>query len=125
MIFDTDVLIWVLRGNAKAAKAVDTAGERSLSTVTYMELLQGARDNAEVRGIKAFLSDMQFAMLPLTENIWHRATIYMEEYGLAIAMGVADALIAATAVECNRPLLTGNNKHYRAIKELDLQRFRP
>jgi predicted nucleic acid-binding protein len=64
-------------------------------------------------------------MLPLTENIGHRATIYMEEYGLAIAMGVADALIAATAVECNRPLLTGSNKPYRAIKELDLHRFRP
>ena len=125
MIFDTDVLIWVLRGNGKAAKAVDDANTRALSVVAYMELLQGARDKAEVRAIKSFLADMQFAMLPLTENIGHRASIYMEEYGLSISMSMADALIAAAAVEVNEQLITGNDKHYKAIKELDLKRFRP
>ena len=125
VIFDTDVLIWVLRGNGKAAKAVDDANTRALSVVAYMELLQGARDKAEVRAIKSFLADMQFAMLPLTENIGHRASIYMEEYGLSISMSMADALIAAAAVEVNEQLITGNDKHYKAIKELDLKRFRP
>ena len=124
MIFDTDVLIWVLRGNAKAAKAVDDADARALAVVAYMELLQGARDKAEVRAVKSFLTDMQFALLPLTENIGHRASIYMEEYGLSISMSMADALIAATAIEANELLITGNDKHYKAIKELELKRFR-
>jgi len=125
MLFDTDVLIWVLRGNAKAAKAVDSADERAVSVVTYMELLQGARDKAEVRAIKTFLADLQFRTIPLTENTGHRASIYMEEYGLAVAMGLADALIAAAAVETNSSLLTGNDKHYKPISELNLKRFRP
>lgn len=125
MIFDTDVLIWVLRGNAKAARAVDAADARSLSIVTYMELLQGARDKAEVRAIKSFLFDLKFEMLALTDNTGHRASIYMEEYGLSIGMSMADALIAATAIEANRTLLTGNSKPYRAVKELDVKRFRP
>jgi len=125
MLFDTDVLIWVLRGNTKAAKAVDDANARSISVVTYMELLQGARNKDEVRMIKAFLSDMQFATLPLTENTGHRASIYMEEYGLKIAMGLADALIAATAVETNSTLITANDKHYKAVRELQIKRFRP
>ena len=77
MLIDTDVLIWVLRGNAKAAKAVDVAKARTISVVTYMELLQGARDKHEVKAIRAFLSDMRFRTLPLTENIGHRASIYM------------------------------------------------
>ena len=124
MLFDTDVLIWVLRGNAKAAKAVDDADARALAVVAYMELLQGARDKAEVRAVKSFLTDMQFALLPLTENIGHRASIYMEEYGLSISMSMADALIAATAIEANELLITGNDKHYKAIKELELKRFR-
>ena len=125
MLFDTDVLIWVLRGNAKAARAVDRAAARAVSVVTYMELLQGARDKAEVRAVKAFLADLAFAMLPVTDNIGPRASIYMEEYGLSVGMGLADALIAATAVEAHLPLLTGNRKHYKPIKELDLKPFRP
>jgi len=125
MLFDTDVLIWVLRGNAKAARAVDAADDRAVSVVSYMELLQGARDKAEVRAVKSFLADLRFEMLPLTENIGHRALIYLEEYGLSIAMSMADALLAATAVETNCTLMTGNDKHYKAVKDLNIKRFRP
>jgi predicted nucleic acid-binding protein len=125
MLFDTDILIWVLRGSAKAARAVDAAENRRLSVVAYMELLQGARDKREVKTIKSFLADMQFRMLPLSENVGHRASIYMEEYGLSAAMSMADALIAAAAIEANEPLLTGNDRHYRPIKELEVKRFRP
>ncbi len=125
MIFDTDVLIWVLRGNVRAAAVVDQTKARSISVVTYMELLQGARDKNQVRAIQSFLSDLRFALLPLTENIGHRASIYMEEYGLAIAMSMPDALIAATVIENHDRLITGNDKHYKSIKDLMMQRFRP
>ena len=125
MIFDTDVLIWVFRGNAKAARAVDRADERAICLVTYMELLQGARDKREIKAVKSFLADMQFRTLPLSENIGHRASIYMEEYGLSTSMGMADVLIAATVIEANEHLLTGNDKHYKAVRELALKRFRP
>jgi predicted nucleic acid-binding protein len=125
MLFDTDVLIWVMRGNAKAAKAVDQAAQRGLSILTTMELLQGARNKAEVRTIKGFLADLGFTTLPLTENIGHRGLIYMEEYGLSGSLSMADALIAASAIEANQPLVTANDKHYKPIKELELIRFRP
>lgn len=125
VIFDTDVLIRVLRGNSKAAAAVDGAEQRCLSVVSYMELLQGARDKREIKTIRSFLVDLNFRLLPLTENIGHRASIYMETHCLASSMGMADALIAATASESNDTLCTGNNKHYRPIPELELKRFRP
>lgn len=125
MIFDTDVLIWLLRGNARAARAVDSADARAVSVITYMELLQGSRDKREVKAIKSMLVDLQFRILPLTENIGHRASIYMEEYVLSHAMSMADAIIAASAVETNDSLLTGNDRHYRQVKELDLAGFRP
>jgi predicted nucleic acid-binding protein len=125
MIFDTDVLIWVLRGNPKAAKAVEDAEDREISVVTYMELLQGARGRAEVKAIQGFLADFEFRTLPLTENVGHRASIYMEEYGLSGGIVMADALLAATAVEARQPLLTGNDRHYRPIRELTLKSFRP
>jgi predicted nucleic acid-binding protein len=124
LVFDTDVLVWVFRGNAKAARAVDRCAERAISIVTYMELLQGVRQQSESRAIKDFLGDLRFRTLPLTENTGHRASIYMEEYGLSVGLGVADSLIAATAVEANEPLFTGNDRHYNPIKELNLKRFR-
>ncbi len=125
MLIDTDVLIWTLRGSVKAARAIDAAERRSVSVVTYMELLQGARDKREIKAIKSFLADLQFHLLPLTENIGHRASIYMEEYRLAFAMTMADALIAAAAIETHEPLLTGNDKHYRPIQKLEVKRLRP
>jgi hypothetical protein len=125
MLFDTDVLIWVLRGNAKAAKVVEGDEHRSLSIIGYMELLQGARDRREAKTIRAFLADFNFGTVPLSENIGHRALIYMEQFGLKIALGVADVLIAATAVELQLTLCTANQKHYKPIAELDLKIFSP
>ena len=125
MLFDTDVLIWVLRRNRKAAAAMNQATSRALSVVSYMELLQGARDKREIKQIKAFLHDLAFQLLPLSENIGHRASIYLEEYGLSNSLGMADALIAATASESNLPLMTANVKHDRPIREIELKRFHP
>ncbi len=125
MLFDTDVLIWVFRGNRRAAKILESTELRHLSVVTYMELLQGARDKQELKMIKGFLSDFGLGMLPLSENIGHRASIYMEEYRLKVGMCLADAIIAATAVEAQFTLCTANRKHYKPISDLDVKIFRP
>jgi predicted nucleic acid-binding protein len=63
-------------------------------------------------------------ILPLTEDIGHRASVYLEEYALKSGTGVPDALIAATAVENRARLCSGNVKRYRAITDLELQVFR-
>jgi predicted nucleic acid-binding protein len=125
MLFDTDILIWVFRGKARAAELIDSIAERYISVITYMELIQGARSRQELKEIKGFLSDYGFEALPLTENIGHRASIYIEEYGLQMALSAADALVAATATEHGMILCTGNRKHYKQIKDLDLKSFRP
>ena len=46
MLFDTDVLIFVQRGNVKAAALIESAEQRYISTQTYMELLQSAKNKA-------------------------------------------------------------------------------
>ena len=125
MLFDTDVLIWFLRGHARAVKVVDEAMARAVSVVTCMELFQGARNKQEIRIIKDFLAEFTFQVVPLTENTGHRALVYMEEYGLKAGMCLADALIAASAVEYHLTLLTGNHKHYKAVNDLDVKAFRP
>lgn len=123
MLFDTDVIIWVFRGNLKAAREIERAETRDASVITLMELFQGARDQREIKTIKSFLADAAFNILPLSENIGHRALIYMEEYSLRGGMAMADALLAATAVENHSTLCSGNRKHYRLVKDLDLRVF--
>ena len=125
MIFDTDIFIWVQRGNTKAATLIDGIKDRFLSVQTYMELLQCAKDKPQLRMIKRFISDFRFSVLPLTENIGHRALVYVEEYGLSSGMRAGDAIIAATASENGMPLATGNAKHFKVIKELELKVFKP
>ena len=124
-MYDTDILIWIQRGNAKAARMVEKDAEKSLSVQSYMELLQGARDQAEQQLIRDFVYTFDFAILPLSENTGHRALVYVEAYALAAGMRSADALIAATAVERNLELVSSNTKHFRAVKELRLRAFRP
>jgi len=125
MLFDTDVIIWALRGNAKAGRRIDEASSLHLSAVSYMELLKGARDKREQKAIQAFLRDLGFEQLPVTSAISHRAVIYVEEFALSTGMELADALIAATACEHGIALCTANDKHYRVVADLNLQIFRP
>lgn len=125
MIFDTDIFIWVQSGNEKAAKRMQKADERFLSVQTYMELLQCAENKTQHKYIKDFLSSFGFTVLPLTQNIGHRASIYIEEYTLSSGIRSSDAIIAATAVENNLILASGNGKHFKAIKELQLKSFKP
>jgi len=125
MLFDTDVIIWALRGNARAAAAIDRADSLELSIVSYMELARGARDKRELHATKMALANLDFQILPLSENIGHRASIYLEEYALKSNIGVPDALIAATAVENGQRLCTANARAYRAIAKIQLEVFRP
>lgn len=125
MIFDTDVIIWALRGNKRATTALDRAQSLEISVVSYMELLHGVRDKQDLQLMKSYLADLGFQIVPLSENIGHRASIYLEEYGLKSNLGVPDALIAATAVENDKALCSGNAKDYRDIAEVKLKVFRP
>jgi len=125
MIFDTDIFIWVQRGNEKAARLMEKTEHRYLSIQTYMELLQGAKDKTQHKYVKNFITAYDFMVLPFTENIGHRASIYIEEYTLSSNLRSGDAIIAATAVENNMALVSSNAKHFKVIKDLKLKVFKP
>ncbi len=125
MIFDTDILIWVQRGNQKASLLIENTDNRLISIQTYMELLQCTQNKIQHSYIRDFLKDFRFSLLPLTENIGHRAAIYIEEYSMSSGMRAGDAIIAATAVENNLMLCSGNTKHFKIIKDLRFKPFHP
>ena len=97
---------------------------RSISAVTYMELLQGVRNKAEMLSMKRFLSTLGFVTLPVPAEISTRAIAIMEETALKSDLGVCDALIFATALESGDRLLSGNVKHFKEVPLLDASAFR-
>ena len=125
MLFDTDVLIWALRGSKAAAKEIDGDENRFISAVNYMELMQGARNKREQSMIKQFLNELDFTVLPITEAVSHRAMIFIEEHALRSGIQVADALVFATACEHSLTLCSANQKHFHSIQSLDSKVFKP
>ena len=125
VLIDTDVLIWYLRGNKKAYSVIDAQEGFEISAVTYMELVQGMRDKNELQKMRKALTELDITMLAINESITSRAMVIVEENYLSSSVELADALIAATAIDHGLDLLTGNAKHYKVIKNLSLINFRP
>ena len=125
MQIDTDVLIWFLRGRSSTREALAQCRPVELSAVTYMELVQGVRDKSELRMLRRTIRLNGWRILPLTEDISHRAVMYVEGYALSDGLRVADALIAASAVQSGAVLMTANSRHYKCIPDIELEPYRP
>jgi len=124
MLVDTDVLIWYLRGNEKARQVIDRGKSFFISTVTYIELVQGMRNKRELNIFRQTLHAWNAKIIYISEEISAKAMFYVDQHFLSHRLQLADALIASTAIEYGIPLLSGNARHYRIIKDLELKIFK-
>ncbi len=125
MLIDTDVLIWYMRGNEKAYQIVENSNNFFISVVTYMELVQGLRNKKELNQLRIALHGWNAQIMYVSEEISAKAMFYVEQHFLSHSMQLADALIGATAIAYGFPILTGNDKHYKVMKDLEIKKFVP
>ena len=125
ILIDSDVLIWLTRGHEKARARLAAIDPWRISVVTYLELAQGCRNKAELDRLKRGLAARQTLVLPLTPAISDRCVSLIDEYALSHGIQMADALIAATALESGLTVLTGNTKHFVPIAGLEVESFEP
>ena len=125
MIVDTDVLIWYMRGDNNAFKTIEKLNGFYTSVVTYIELVQGLRNKTELIELRKAFSQWNTKIIYINEEISAKAMFYIERHYLSHSLQLADALIASTAIANGLPLVTGNDKHYKVIKELGIIKFRP
>ena len=121
LLVDTDILIDYLRGHPKAVRFVtESADDIAVSAMSVAELYAGVRGEAhesEQRALRDFLD--LFAILPVTATVAKTGGIYRRDYGSSHGVGLADAIIAATAVAAEAALQTLNTRHYPMFPEIE------
>ena len=125
MLVDTDVLIWYMRGNRKAYKLIENLNGFYISVVTYIELVKGMRNKHELSEFRKAIRSWNCKIIHVNEEISLKAMFYIERHYLSHSMQFADALVATTALVNGLTIITGNDKHFKIIKELKIKRFRP
>ena len=116
-LLDTDVLVDFLRGHKKAVAFVNTYSARIiLSSIVVAELYAGVKGNVEQAALEDFVS--LFRVIPVSAKIAKAGGLHKRDYGKSHGVGLADAILAATAEAEHAELKTLNRKHYPMLKGL-------
>ncbi|MDO9349645.1 MAG: type II toxin-antitoxin system VapC family toxin [Deltaproteobacteria bacterium] len=90
----------------------------AVSVVTVMELYYGALNKTELKKIKRHLSSIR--IFQIEEEISIMAPDLIERYAKSHGLQIPDALIAATSINRDLQLYTGNTNDFIYIKNIRL-----
>ncbi len=117
ILADTDVLVDFLRGNENAISFIDEFSPHIiLSPIVIAELYAGVKGTNELTVLDNFVS--LFRVVPIDSEIAKAGGVYRRDFGKSHGVGLADAILAATADKVNAEFKTLNVKHYPMIKGL-------
>ena len=114
-LLDTNILSKIFYGNADVKNLVDNLIV-GVETAVYIECIQGSISNSDKWRIKRSLQSLKF--YSLTNDIAQNAIELIDNHSNSQGLLLADALIAATALEYDLTLITYNTKHFQFIKGL-------
>jgi predicted nucleic acid-binding protein len=118
VLVDTTVLVDFLRGRPKAvAWVTQRAGEIALSVIVLAELFAGVRGEKERRQLER-LKEL-FPVLDVTAAVAQEGGELRRRFGPPHGTGLADALIAATAMRHDLELATLNVRHFPMFAGLE------
>ncbi len=115
MLLDSNVLIYGAEAGEARLDVILDRSDLAVASVTLIETLGFHRlDKAERDGLEAAIGRMK--IVALDERVIEKAISLRRER----KMGLADAIIAATALTHNLPLVTRNVEDFKHISELTL-----
>jgi predicted nucleic acid-binding protein len=117
--------MWRTRGHVGATKRCRAVRTWRIAATTYMELAQGCRNRVELARLKRALKSDGAEVIQVAPDVSRRACDLIDRLALSHGVGLADALIGATAIVHGLPLLSANAKHLRPMDELMLEVFVP
>lgn len=130
VLLDIDILSELLKQHPLVLQRVRTylaEHERlAFSIITRYELLRGLKAKQARTQEAAFTLLCQASLiLPLTDQVVDRAaTLYGELHRQGALLPDADLLIAATALEAQRILVTNNLAHFQRVPHLVIETWK-
>ncbi len=117
ILVDTDILVDFLRGYNEAIEFINNfSSQIILSPIVVAELYAGVKGNDEMDVLNSFIS--LFHVVPLDSEIAKVGGIYKRDFNKSHGVGLADAILAATAEIKQAELKTLNVKHYPMFQGL-------
>ena len=117
LLVDTDVLVDFLRGHRQAVAFVEAQAARIvLSAIVVAELYAGVKGAAERAVLDSLVA--LFRVIPVDLRIARVAGLYRRDYGTSHGVGLAEAILVATAEAEHAELKTLDTKHYPRLKGL-------
>jgi predicted nucleic acid-binding protein len=117
ILLDTDVLVDFFRGHSKAVAFINAHSARIiLSSIVVAELYAVVKGDAEKAALENFVS--LFCVVYVSAEIAKAGGLCKRDYGKSHGVGLADAILAATAEAENAELKALNTKHYPMLKNL-------
>lgn len=120
MFLDTSIFIDFLRGDERAISLFESGTQFTTSVLVVMELIVGLPSKDKIPALERFLTSASIKVIAVDATISQRAYEIMKEQYHASHIGIADALIAATALSQQTPLMTHNTKHFRGVEGLEV-----
>lgn len=119
ILLDTNVLIEILKNNQKTIQKVSSfTPPLSISSISAMELIYGARNKHEVNQLQQFIG--KFEVVHLSAKISTLALKLVTQFAKSHSLDIPDALIAATTIEHRASLFTYNTKDFHFIPSIEI-----
>ena len=121
ILLDTDVLIDFLRGHGPAVSFLESNADHIiLSSIVVAELYAGVRGGEKDRE-RTVLENLLslFRVVPVSRDIAKLGGLYKRDYGRSHGVGIADAIVAATATLEDAEMKTLNVRHYPMLGNLE------
>ena len=130
-ILDTDILSEVLKRKdlsvlANAGRYLGEHQHFAFSEMTVYEISRGLKAVGATQQLLVFLKIVGASdVLPVSRSVLEKAAdLWVEGRSRGLPHEDADLIIAATALEYRRVLVTGNTPHYSWIKNLEISDWR-